>query len=259
MLWGAGGVAAAMLALTGYMAVTSGDDATTTPGKNRASGTSASPTSAAPSSTAPTYTTPDDWTEPDRWAALPRGKRTDSHGNDVGFPHTTEGAVAMLAAYTNTSMDGSHSVVDEQVSTYESYMAAADQTAENTAKVKTYAVKVQQELLSKLGLTSEGDMPSGAYVRTNVVGFKVIKASQDEVSAYLLSRVTMKTGGPEKEQGSYTRTVLGAVWEAGDWKLSTDATVSAAQQAPETARPAMAAPGDAVFNDAGWTAIRAAS
>ncbi len=27
------------------------------------------------------YAAPEDWTEPERWAALPRGKRTDKHGS----------------------------------------------------------------------------------------------------------------------------------------------------------------------------------
>ena len=47
--------------------------------------------------------------------------------------------------------------------------------------------------------------------------------------------------------------------EDGDWKLSSAATVRASEQVQGKARPQMAAPGDAAFNSAGWTAIREAS
>jgi hypothetical protein len=253
MLWGTGGVAAVVIALTGYAVFSGGSDTTATPGKDGKSSTA----SAAPSSAAPTYTTPDGWTEPDRWAALPRGTRTDSHGNSVGFAHTTEGAVAMLAAANSTDVEGSRSAVDEQIGIYNSYLASADQTPENAAKVKAQAQSTDASLRSQMGVTGGSVLPSGAYARNTVVGFKVVTKSQNEVSVWLLTRVALKTGETKKESDSYTRSLAAADWESGDWKLSSQATVRAAQQA--TQRPTIAAPGDAAFNDAGWTAIREAS
>lgn len=253
MLWGAGGVAAAMLALTGY-AVFSDDD---TPSRPGTAGGGSTPT-ASPTPT-PSYTVPDEWTEPGKWVALPRGKHVDDQGNAVGFPHTIEGAVAMLAASNSTVAEGGRTIVDEQLGTFESYMARVDQTPKNRANIRAQAARTDAAFRRNLGIPTEADMPSGAYARTHVVGFKVIKASRNEVSAYLLSRVTTKAGEMEKEGGSYTRTVLAAEWQSSDWKLSSAAIIRAAREIRGQQKPTMAAPGDEAFNRAGWTAIRDAS
>ncbi|MFF3256458.1 hypothetical protein ACFYWP_37005 [Actinacidiphila glaucinigra] len=251
ILWGAGALAGVVLLLTGYAALTGGDAPDPT-----GQGGGRPTVSAAPSRPAPTYTRPEDWTEPTRWAALPRGARTDARRNEIGFPHTTEGAMAMLAAYTTSSMDGSRSLVDDQVATYQSYVAAADQSPANDRKVQQTAARAQKSMLDQLG-AGDGGLPSGAYVRVTAVGYKIIGSSRDQVSAYLLSRVVTKAGETQGEQASYTRTVAGAIWESGDWRVSTAATLSAIRQEGE--KPAIVAPGDADFNGAGWTAIRAAS
>ncbi|MGJ5798109.1 hypothetical protein ACSCB1_02945 [Streptomyces europaeiscabiei] len=63
-------------------------------------------------------------------------------------------------------------------------------------------------------------MPYGAYVRSCVVGFQVIGESEDEVSAWVLARVTMKAEVSAKESASYPRSPVAALWEDGDWRLS---------------------------------------
>lgn len=251
VMWGAGGMAFVVLALTGY-ALFSGDDepGKATPGK---AGSSAS---ASPS---PGYSAPEDWTEPERWAALPRGSRIDDGGNQVGFPQSTEGAVAMLAAASSTSVEGDRSTVDEQLGVFNSYMAKADRTDTNAEKVELQAMETDKKLRRDMGIDPGSNLPSGAYVRNHVIGFKVIQKSPDEVSVWLLSRVTSKAGETEKEKGSYTRTLAAAEWEGGDWKMSSASTLRASRQAQSQPRPEMAAPGDAAFNSAGWTAIREAS
>ncbi|GHJ30023.1 hypothetical protein TPA0910_44560 [Streptomyces hygroscopicus subsp. sporocinereus] len=253
MIVGTSVVAAAVLALTGYVAF-SGDDDTAASGKDGKDKASASP-----SESGPGYSPPEEWTEPKKWAALPRGKKTDDHGNEVNFPHSADGAVAMLAASNETEVKGSQSMVDERMSQYDSYLSKADQTPENKEKIKAEAVQTDASVRQKMGVPGSGDMPSGAYMRSTTVGYKVIEASKNEVSVYLLSRVTMKAGELEKERGSHTRNILAAEWNGSDWKLSTAASVRAGQQAQNEKVPAIVAPGDAKFNASGWTAIRQAS
>lgn len=252
VLWSTAGAAAVVLALTGYSALT-GNHGKTSPSAHKGGRTA----TAGPS-IAPTYTVPPDWTEPARWAALPVGARTDSHGNRVGFPHTTDGAVATLAASDSNSIAGTRSAADVQLSIYDSYMSAADRTPANEAKVVSEATQENASLRRSMGLPVSGPLPPGAYVHIDTVGFKVISASPDRVSAYLLTRVARKAGETKPEKDSYTVAVLAVEWSGGDWKVSGSASSSAAQQA-QGSTPGIAAPGDATFNADGWTAIREAS
>lgn len=251
--WIAGAALAAVLALTGYAMLSGGDDGDGTAGKGGASPSASS--SASPSAT---YAPPDDWSEPDRWAALPRGARTDKNGSAVGYPHTTQGAVAMMAAANTTSIEPGRSTVDEQLRIYRSYLAKADQSDQNAEAIELAALNADKALHKQMGVSASQELPSGAYLRTNVVGFKVIKESSGEVSVWLLARAAQKAGETAKESTSYTRTLAAAVWEDGDWKLSSAAT-QRAQQDAQGDEPKMVAPGDAAFNEAGWTAIREAS
>ncbi|MFD7324265.1 hypothetical protein ACFV9D_24740 [Streptomyces sp. NPDC059875] len=254
-MWAAGVAAAAVVILTGCAMFTGdGDDGPKTPAKGGASVSASA--SASPS---PSYAVPDDWTEPKLWAALPRGERTDSRGSQVGFPHTAEGAVAMLAAANTTAIEGQQTNVDEQLRLYYSYVATADQTPEKAERLELKAIETDKKIAKSMSVTPGNVLPSGAYVRSHVVGFKIIKKSADEVAVWLLTRGTQKNGETEKESGSYARSVMGAQWQDGDWKLTGDAALRAAQQASGETKPAMVAPGDAEFNSAGWTAIREAS
>lgn len=254
-VWAAGGVAVAVLALTAVAMFNGSDEGD---GSAAGKGTSASAgSSAAPSAT---YTLPADWTEPAKWAALPRGQRTDKWGSQVGFPHTTEGAMGMaLAANTTAVQAGGHSGVDERLRTYNSYIAAADHTSDGAKAVELGGLDVDKQFHQQAGVSPEQALPSGAYLRNTVVGYKVIKAAPDEVSAWLLARVATKTGETAKESVDYTRTLVAARWEAGDWKESVAATAQAQQQVQSQTPPDTVAPGDAAFNEAGWTAIREAS
>lgn len=254
--WFAGAALAAVLALTSYAVFSGDDEGKDTPGKAGSSAGSSASASPGPSAS---YTQPEDWTEPERWAALPRGKRTDGRGSEVGFAHTTEGAVAMLAAANTTSVEADKSNVDEQLRIYNSYVSKLDQSSDNAEQIELQAQQTDKTLHKDMSVSASQPLPSGAYVRSNVVGYKVIKESADEVSVWLLSRVVQKNGETAKETGSYTRVVNGALWEGGDWKLSGTATQRALTAAQEEGQPQMVAPGDAAFNSAGWTAIRAAS
>ncbi|WP_346073318.1 hypothetical protein [Streptomyces thermogriseus] len=191
--------------------------------------------------------------------ALPRGQRTDDQGSEIGFPKSTEGAIAMMVAANATHIEGEKTNVDEQLRIYHSYISKADHSSENAEQIKQNAIQSDKDLAKQMGVTHGQPLPSGAYVRNTVVGFKIIKKSDTEVSAWLLSRVVQKDGEMEKERSSYTRTLAGAQWEGGDWKLTGAATERALQAVQGQNQPTMAAPGDPEFNQAGWTAIREAS
>lgn len=254
--WAAGVALAALLAFTGYAVLSGGEEETGTSSKGGASASASQSASPDPSAT---YAPPDDWTEPQSWAALPRGKRTDDRGSQVGFPQSTEGAVAMMVAANTTVIDSERTSVDEQLRIYRSYIGEADQSAENAEQIELAAIQTDKALAKQVGVSPGQPLPSGAYVRSTVVGYKVITQSDTEVSAWLLSRVVQKNGETQKEKGSYTRTLVGAHWEDGDWKVTGDATARAQREVQGQPQPPMAAPGDPRFNEAGWTAIRQAS
>ncbi|GHI04644.1 hypothetical protein AQI88_29540 [Streptomyces cellostaticus] len=253
-VWAAGALAVTVLALTGYAMLNGGDD-----NSQAGKGDEESPSAGGSTGPKPSYTVPGDWTEPERWAALPKGARTDRYGSEVGFPHTEQGAEAMLAAANNTAAEDSTSLVDEQLRIFHSYITKDARTEQNAEKVELAAGQTDKELHRKFSLKPGSDLPSGAYVRNTVIGFKVIAKADDEVSAWLLARVTEKAGETAKESVTYTRTVVGIDWENGDWKLSGTVTSRAMQEIQGQAKPQMVAPGDAAFNQAGWTAIREAS
>jgi hypothetical protein len=252
--WAAAVALAAVLVLTAYSLLAGDDGDSDTPAKG-----GASPSASSSASPVPTYAVPDDWTEPQRWTALPRGQRTDERGSQVGFPHTVEGAVAMLAAANTTRIEGGKSTVDEQRRIYLSYIGKGDQSAENAKKIELAAQQTDKNLAQEMGVEAGQPLPSGAYVRSHVVGYKVIKKSDDEVSVWLLGRVVQKNGETKKEEGSYTRTLIAAQWQDGDWKTTAEAVRRAQKDIAGQAQPPMVAPGDAEFNEGGWTAIREAS
>ncbi|CAM5375977.1 Integral membrane protein OS=Streptomyces fumanus OX=67302 GN=GCM10018772_70840 PE=4 SV=1 [Streptomyces fumanus] len=250
--WLAGGVLAAVLALTGYVVLAGGDEDSGTPSKG-----GATPSASAPGPSA-TYAPPNDWTEPEQWAALPRGERTDERGSQVGYPHTTEGAVAAAAALNTVSIEGGRDTVDEQMRIYHSYVSKADRSDAHAEEIELAAIQTDKSLHQEMGVPVGEPLPSGAYMRSNVIGFKVVNASKDEVSVWLLSRAAQKGGEMAKESVDYTRILNAVVWEDGDWKLSGAATQRAMGDAQKE-QPKIVAPGDAAFNTAGWTAIREAS
>ncbi|MEU9037965.1 hypothetical protein AB0D45_24115 [Streptomyces sp. NPDC048352] len=245
----------AVLALTGYAAF-SGDDSDSA---GAAKGASPSASASGAATPTETYAPPKDWTDPVRWAALPRGQNTDKFGSQVGFPHTLEGAAAMMAAANNTAIGEGKTAVDEQTRIYNSYVSVRDYSAVNAERVKQKAQETERQLAQEMGGPGQKSLPAGAYMRSVTIGFKVLKKSDDEVSAWVLSRVVRRDGETAKETSGYTRRIAVAQWVDGDWKMTADATSRALEDVQGKDEPTMAAPGDPAFNVAGWTAIRAAS
>ncbi|MFB6864261.1 hypothetical protein ACFCZQ_33260 [Streptomyces virginiae] len=241
----------AVVGLTGYSMLSgSGSD----PG-------SAKPGAAAtaPSPPAPTYEPPRDWTDPERWATLPRGARSDTRGKDIGFPQTLEGALGMVVASNSTFVHPGHTNKNEQLALYESYFSASDRSTRLRDGLELAGGESDAQLRRDWGLPVGSELPQGSYVRAHVIGYKVIEHSPTEVSVWLLSRVTTKPGETKAERGSYIRSLAAVRWEQTDWKLSIAAFETASRLAQEQDEPAIVAPGDPAFNPAGWTAIREAS
>ncbi|MDH6545548.1 hypothetical protein [Streptomyces sp. SPB4] len=254
-MWVAGVALAGVVILTGYAAI-GGDE-----GKAPAPAAGASPGASgpAPGGSIPTYLPPKDWDEPQRWVALPRGERTDEQASQVGFPHTTEGAAAMMAAAHTISVGEGKTNVTEQLRTFNSYISKSDHTAVNAAQVERSAREGDKTLAQELGVAEGVPLPQGAYLRVRVIGYKVVKQSNDEVSVWLLTRAMQKAGETAKESGGYATTLSGAQWQDGDWKVTLAASSRAVDDTQGKPEPDAVAPGDEAFNRAGWTAIRAAS
>lgn len=257
LLWSTCSTAAVVITLSVYSALAGGSPTDHRAPHRAAARASVSASAADEPVIDPPYTIPSDWTEPTRWAALPAGTRTDSRGAEVGFPHSVDGAVALLAAADDASIEGARTTVKVQLDIYHSYTSSADQTATREDEVRASAVAADADLRQSMGLSSRGPWPAGAYVHATAVGFKMIREAPDEVAAYLLTRVASRAGETAAETTSYTVGTLAAVWEDGDWKASGDASASADAASADV--PDIAAPGDAAFNAAGWTAIREAS
>ncbi|MEU6059083.1 hypothetical protein [Streptomyces sp. NPDC047097] len=256
-MWAGAGVSAlAVGVLSGYVLFSGDDDGRDTAGAGKGSASASAP-SASP---VPSYTVPEDWTEPERWAALPRGERTDKYGSQVKFPRTTEGAVAALMHASTTVVEGAQTAVDEQLRVYHSYVGAQGQSEANAEQVELSALQTHKNLSKKVGLTPEQIWPTGYHVRNSVVGYQMLgKPADDEVSVWLLSRVTVKAGETATEASAYTRTAVGAQWTDGDWKITPAAAQHAAAAMKSGERPGLGVPGDLAFNREGWTAIREAS
>ncbi|MFF2542889.1 hypothetical protein ACFVUY_10000 [Kitasatospora sp. NPDC058063] len=251
--WGAGAMLATVVALTGYT-ILSHDDRPTIPQPAAAPPSpSQSSTTAVPVPVS-TYTLPATWTEPDRWLAVPRGTST-LNGHKVAFPHSTDGAIGMLVACSGFDIEGSTTLVDEQLAFYRAYTAAADQTSDREQRIRQGAARTDAHVRAAMGLPESGPLPAGAWVRTSMVGFKLIQAGPDAVTAHLLLRNAWKPSGSRPESISYAVGTIGVVWREGDWRLDPS---GGASPAPETV-PEIAAPGDTAFNTQGWTAIRQAS
>ncbi|MFE4514614.1 hypothetical protein ACFRMQ_10555 [Kitasatospora sp. NPDC056783] len=249
---------AAVLGLTGYaVLIDDGNDPTPQYGGAMSTPSPVAPTTTASPQPAPMYSVPPTWTEPRRWLAVSRGARKAANGREIGFPDTADGAIGMMAAASLMDVEGSDTLTNQHLAVYRTYMLPSEQSPTAEAKVRQGAEETDAGTRRALGLPSRGPLPSGAFMRATMIGIKTIQVSPALVTAYVLTVVTDKGGEMVPEQRVYTVGLLGAVWQDGDWKLSGQAVKAGTTQSDQG--PAIAAPGDAAFNTAGWTAIRQAS
>jgi hypothetical protein len=257
IVWIVGGAAAVMLALTGY-SLLSGDDGGDSgrePGSEQTDSAGDGDDSPEP---APTYTRPDDYTEPARWAALPQVEGDDERGNPVGFPRSTEGAIAVMAAHVEANTQGVEAIRRAN----RSYYTAEDVTTIEAKKDQELAEarKLTRQLRQWAGVPDSGPLPQGAVLTNEVIGFKVHKADRNEVQAQLLTRLSSKAGPDQQELKEYVVSNASAVvWEDGDWKISSAAVSRLAKDSDPDELPKAVEVGDAAFNKEGWTAIREGS
>lgn len=207
----------------------------------------------------PTLTPQPDWVEPDRWVALPRPEETAESGLGVKFEAEELGAVAMLVAQQSYTAEKSDTVFKRQMDSYRAYFSAADRLPEREGAVREGRKQADAKVRQTLGLPAEGDYPPGVSVTSRVKGFKIYHSEEGEVGAYLLTASSYRAGETEKEQVAYSVAPLVAVWEAGDWKVSSKATQRLEPVRKANPVPKAAAVGDTRFNTQGWTAIREAS
>ncbi|MFG2913114.1 hypothetical protein ACGF0D_09510 [Kitasatospora sp. NPDC048298] len=161
----------------------------------------------------------------------------------------------MLVASSGFDVEGSTTLVDEQLTFYRTYTATADQTADREQRVRQGAARADARARATMGLPESGPLPVGAWVRTGMVGFKLVQARPDAVTAHLLLRTARKSAESSPESVSYAVGTVGVVWRESDWRLDPSGGSSPAPEAV----PGIAAPGDAAFNAQGWTAVRQAS
>ncbi|MDA5279883.1 hypothetical protein [Streptomyces sp. Isolate_45] len=255
-VWVAGVALAAVLGLTGY-SLLSGDEA----GSGTPAASTPAPGAAGQATPSPvtTYAPPKDWSEPQRWAVLPRGQNTDIHGSKVGYPHTKEGAIAMLLEGNKTSIGDGRTGRTEQLRVYHSYFAKSDQSDDRKRLIEQQGKGVDDRLAQQAGVSPGSPLPAGSYQRVTPIGFKIVTQSNDEVAVWVLSNATSRFGETAKEGGAYSRTLVAAQWVDNDWKLTVEAGVRAFKEVKGKEQPQIVAPGDAQFNAAGWTALREAS
>ncbi|MGA5579452.1 hypothetical protein ACPCK9_32205 [Streptomyces koyangensis] len=206
-----------------------------------------------------TFTPQPDWVEPDRWVALPRPEETDEAGLGVKFEAEELGAVAMLVAQQTYVAEGKNTVFARQMDIYRAYFSAADRLPEREGVVREGRKRADAKVRQMMGLPAEGDYPPGASVSSRVKGFKVYHSEEGKVGAYLLTVSSYRAGETEREQVAYTIAPLVAVWEAGDWKVSSKAIQRLEPVRKMNPVPKAATVGDTRFNTEGWTAIREAS
>ncbi|MFG2821700.1 hypothetical protein ACGFX4_19995 [Kitasatospora sp. NPDC048365] len=244
---------AAVVVLTTYSALTSDEQlpAATAPPPAVSASLSPKPMQS--------YTIPSTWTEPVRWSALPQGSGKAANGRPVGFPATTDGAMGMVLAASSIRMSGTRSLTDEHLALYDAYMPRSDRSPDRELKVRQNAAQAEAGYRKSLELPSTGPLPSGVFVQADMVGFRIIKTTPDEVLAYVVTRLSLRPGELKPESLAYQVGALGVSWRDGDWKFSISSAEHLKEQLGNSPLPAIAAPGDAAFNTLGWTAIRQAS
>ncbi|MFF1560935.1 hypothetical protein [Streptomyces sp. NPDC058279] len=165
----------------------------------------------------------------------------------------------MMALSCKTTVGDGRTNVDEQLRVYHSYLAKSQQTPELTAQFREQAAVLDKSMAEEMAGPGHKTLPAGAYLRTTVIGFKVIKKTDDEVSVWMLTRGAHKNNATAKEEITSTSTASAAQWIDGDWKLTREAGKRANADTEDQKAPDIAIPGDEAFNTIGWTAIRSAS
>lgn len=196
-------------------------------------------TTAAPEPTTTLPADDGDYVAPARYVKLPNG-RGDANGLPVKFPHTPEGATAMLVASARNAWSFDAATVRAGILTY----ASAEYRDAMAASAKDGAAGNREYA----GIPATGEIPAGASLTAWPIGVKWSSAGSDTVDAVILLRVTHTAKAGVEPTTTLVVSPARAVWESGDWKVQpTDPT----QNIPDPVDL-----GTAEFNEDGWKAIQ---
>lgn len=182
----------------------------------------------------------DDYDEPAEWVELPKGK-SEEKGLPVKFPHTPEGAMAMLAS---SSRGGTTWDTDLAVKNAEVYAHPEDDYAVEAAKESAVGARVH------VGVPRKGELPKGASLSSWPIAVQWEKLSDDQVRGHVLVRLRYTPSSDEHETTEVMTITSDAAWVDGDWKFQpTNPEVH--EKAPEPWDL-----GSVEFSDEGWVAIQ---
>ena len=185
-----------------------------------------------PSPTAPTLTGP---------LQVVQG-RQQVNGIQLGFPHSTAGAVSAADADLTevfSTLDPDRSAAVMRMVADPSYKNAPQQVAQGPVNLR-----------KGLGLPASGPVPAGSSVQAEPVEYQARNVSADTVTVLLLCEFT--TTAPD--QGTATRTGVfdePVHWYAGDWKVLPPPKTGYGNLSAEPDSPKAAALGWQQLNPAG--------
>lgn len=188
----------------------------------------------------PEQTESEDYDEPAEWVELPKGK-AEEKGLAVKFPHTPEGAMAMLAASSRggTTWDKDLAVRSAQV-----YAHPEDDYAVQAARESAVGARVH------VGVPRKGELPKGARLSSWPIGVQWEELSKNHVRGHVLVRLRYTPSSDEDETTEVMTVTSDAVWLDDDWKYQpTNPKVH--ENAPEPWDL-----GSAEFSEEGWLAIQ---
>jgi hypothetical protein len=184
---------------------------------------------------------PSDYAAPDEWVQLPTGSGMEE-GLPVGFPQTSEGAVAMVVSSTRTGWTWDVAQAESGARVY----VNADEREDALAMVDG-SVRAVREYV---GIAQNGPIPEGAALNAAPIGVQWEELEDGSVRVSTLTRVTFTPGGGEPTTNHLHTTVNDAVWEDGDWQVHS----VPAEVVQDVTDPADI--GSEEFNSLGWIAIQ---
>ena len=194
--------------------------------------------SSAPSD--PAVEDPDEgYVAPEQYVALPAAKSTGAKNLPTGFPHTPEGAVAMVVASSRNAYTLDEAKLRAGLETYtvQQYRDVAVDAADDSIKYTRQSI----------GLPETGTVPAGATLAAWPLGVKWTAKDADHVQVLILLKVTSSPGAGQQETTKLVTTSAETVWEDGDWKT---------QPNNPGKLPDPVDLGTSAFNTAGWKAIQ---
>ncbi len=216
--------------------------------------TSPTPTTGDGSSTTDSAAAAREWeTDPD--TGLPIGAAFED-GRPVQFPHTTEGATAMVVELNRAQIGLDY---DQSVATTRIYAAEVDQAFFDDLATDAIAQRREALDIPADGEAAEDWAPAG-YAQTPI-GYQVEEYGPDRYLVSVLNEVTTTTINGQVDRSAYVGQQI-VEWNpdadraegSGDWQL-VEPSATDRDQLLATPPPNAAALGTQEFQQAGWTPL----